>query len=114
MDMRFLYVLTINCASNIGWGRAVEMLERSVEIGQVAKTDFERDPRNTSLGPPSVRQHAVCAHEPTDEHELRERHSLTFEQLADVTVRDPLAPRHRSRRKIAVGEVRFDVGLNGV
>jgi hypothetical protein len=72
MDVRFLYVLTVNCAANIGRGRAVRTLERPVEIGQVPKTDFERDPRNTSLDPSSVRQHAMRAHEPTGKDELRE------------------------------------------
>ena len=64
--------LSLHRAANIGRGRAVKTLERPIEIGQVPKTDFERDPRNTSLGPPSVRQHAIRAHEPTSKDELRE------------------------------------------
>src|SRR5262245_52494102 len=74
-----------------GWGRAIKALEGSVEIRQVTKTDVEGDPRNTTIGPPHVGQHAMRARQPTTQNVLRECRSLTREQFPDVAIRDPVA-----------------------
>src|SRR6185437_10564761 len=100
-------------ASNFRRACAVETLERSIEIGQVSKANVECDRRYATVGPSLIHQHAMRAHESSGEHELRERSSFALEELADVAVRHSLAPRNGARRKIAVGETRFDVALDG-
>src|SRR5579872_4518538 len=106
-------VSAIDYRSNVRWRRAIKALECPVEIRQIAKTGLERDPRDTTVGPASIRQHAMRAHEPAVEDELREGRSFAFEELADVAVRNFLPSGNGARRKVVMGEMRFDVALDG-
>src|SRR6476620_3751033 len=106
-------VLSFSRRSNFGWRCAVQTLERAIEIGQVTKAGLEGYRCNAAIGPPSICQHAMRAHEAAHKHELRERRSFALEKLADIALGNPMASCHRSRRKFAFDEVAFDVVLDG-
>src|SRR4051812_5790786 len=65
------------------------------------------------VDPPSVSQHAICAHKPASKYKFRKRGFLAFEELAYVALGDSLAPGDREGREIAIGDVCLDVVLDG-
>jgi hypothetical protein len=79
---------------------------------EIAETGGEGDGADGRAGMARIAERAMGAGEARAEHELRERHAFTLEQALDVAPRELVAHRQRRQRKIALVEMRDDVGLD--
>src|SRR5262245_14995325 len=85
--------------------------ERTIEIGQIAKTHVICDRPDRVLRQPRLGQHAVGTAQTLRQQELRERRVFAFKKPLQIARREPEMRRDHSDRKLApaavFGDVRF-------